>query len=81
MKMFLVVLAFTVPLALIVGYFARREPIRNGYQTRQRTYLKGGRTVILEPKDDPRIVGDGARDVPTQAKYPKRVRSIEPEAM
>ena len=81
MKMFLIAFAITVPLALIVGYFTRREPIRNGYQTRQRTYLKGGRTVILEPKDDPRIVGEVTTGAPTQAKYPKRARVAEPMGM
>ena len=79
MKMFFIVLAITVPISVIIGLLTRREPIRNGYQARQRTHLKGGRTVILEPKDDPRIVGDGARDVPTQAKYPKRTRVSEPK--
>jgi hypothetical protein len=67
-----------VPIALIVGYFTRREPIRNGYQARRRTLIKGGRTAIIEPKDDERIVGDGAWNATARAQYPKRSRISEP---
>lgn len=78
MMTFLIVLAATVTISVIIGLLTRREPIRNGYQARQRTHIKGGRTVILEPKDDPRIVGDGAWSATTRAKYPKRASVSEP---
>jgi hypothetical protein len=67
---------------ILALYFSRHEPLRNGYQARQRTRIKGGRVAIIEPKDDPRIVGDGAWQA-TKAKYPTsaRVRDIEPRAL
>lgn len=58
--------------ALILGivlYATRPEPRRNGYQARQRTFIKGAGITIIEPKNDPRIIGDGPWQV-TQAEYP-----------
>ncbi len=58
MNTFLIALAASIILVIIALYFSRREPQHNGYQARQRTYLKGAGVTIIEPKSDPRIVGD-----------------------
>lgn len=64
----------TTIICFIVGLALRPEPFRNGYQARQRTHIKGAGVVIIEPKDDPRIVGDGAWNATERAKYPKSAR-------
>lgn len=46
---------------LIIALALKPEPLRNGYQLRQRTRIKGAGVTIIEPKDDPRIVGDDTR--------------------
>lgn len=55
-------------------YFSRHEPLRNGYQSRRRSYVKGARVRIISEAKHP-VIGDGAWAT-TPAEYPR-----EPERM